>query len=200
MANGETLVGEYLSGLGLTVARFDKEAMRHGPTPDFRVMYGTALAFYCEVKTVQEDDWLEQELAQVPPGTVAGGARPDPTFNRLSTHIHGAVKQFDAVNQDCVHPNVLAFVNHDSHAGINDLVSVLTGNAYTDSGLVLPWYRTYSEGRIREEKERIHLYLWLDVGAPEPRKFWMQSHDAHHLTLCRYLGVDPVRIKQISPC
>jgi hypothetical protein len=79
-------------------------------------------------------------------------------------------------------------------------VSVLTGNAYTDSGSLLPWYRSYSEGRIREEKERIHLYLWFDVDEPEPRKFWTQSHDAHHLTLCRYLGIDPARIKQISLC
>jgi hypothetical protein len=80
---------------------------------------------------------------------------------------------------------------------VQDLVSVLTGNAYTDRGSVLPWYHVYSEGRIREEKERIHLYLWIDVDEPEPRKFWMQSNEAHHLTLCRYLGIDPALIKQL---
>jgi hypothetical protein len=109
VANGETLVSEYLARLGLSAARFDKEAMRQGRTPDFRVMAADSLAFYCEVKTVQEDDWLDQQLAQVPLGTIAGGARPDPTFNRLSNHIHGAVGQFDAVNEGCVLPNVLAF-------------------------------------------------------------------------------------------
>jgi hypothetical protein len=31
---------------------------------------------------------LDQELGKVPPGTLAGGARPDPTFNRISNHIH----------------------------------------------------------------------------------------------------------------
>lgn len=197
MANGETLVRDYLARLGLTAARFAKLAMRQGRSPDFRVMDGESLAFYCEVKTVQEDDWLEQQFANAPAGTLVGGSRPDPTYNRISSHIHSAAGQFESVNGGCEYPNVLVFVNHDLHAGVQDLVSVLTGNAYTDSGAILPWYRAYSEGRIREEKERIHLYLWIDVGEPEPRKFWMQSNGAHHLALCRYLRIAPAQIKQV---
>jgi hypothetical protein len=128
---------------------------------------------------------------------LVGGSRPDPTYNRISNHIHSAAGQFEAVNGGCGYPNVLVFVNHDLHAGVQDLVSVLTGNAHTDRGSVLPWYCAYSEGRIREEKERIQLYLWIDVDEPEPRKFWMQSNEAHHLTLCRCLGIDPALIKQL---
>ena len=99
MANGETLVSDYLGRLGLSTARFDKRAMRQGRTPDFKVMNGDSLAFYCEVKTVQEDDWLEQQLANAPPGTLVGGSRPDPTYNRISNHIHSAAGQFEAVNE-----------------------------------------------------------------------------------------------------
>lgn len=179
------------------VERFDKAALQGGRTPDFRVLLEGQFVFFCEVKTAQEEEWLDQELAKVPPGMLAGGARPDPTFSRISNHIHSAAGQFDAVNEGCTIPNVLAFVNYDVHAGVDDLVSVLTGNGYTDSGEVLPWYRTYSEGRIREEKKRIHLYLWFDADEPEPRKLWMQSHTVHHLALCGYLGIDPARIKQI---
>jgi len=197
VANGEMLVSGYLARLGLAAARFDKAALLRGWTPDFRVMNGDLLAFYCEVKTVQEDDWLEQEFADASTGTLVGGSRPDPTYNRISNHIHSAAGQFEAANGGREYPNVLAFVNHDLHAGVQDLVSVLTGNAYTDSGSILPWYRAYSEGRIRQEKERIHLYLWIDVDEPEPRKFWMQSHEAHHLALCAYLGIDAAQIKQI---
>jgi hypothetical protein len=76
-----------------------------------------------------------------------------------------------------------------------DLIAVLTGNAYTDRRSVLPWFRNFSEGRIREEKKRIHLYLWFD-GASDPKKFWMQSN-SDHAALCRYLGIDPSLIKQI---
>jgi hypothetical protein len=197
IANGETLVGSYLAAHRLTAARFDKAAKRQSRTPDFCVMAGHSLAFYCEVKTVQEDEWLDQQLARVAPGTPAGGSRPDPTYNRISNHVHGAIGQFDAVNAGYEYPNVLVFVNYDFEAGSPDLLAVLTGNAYCESGEILPWYRNYSEGRIREEKDQIHLYLWFDVDQPEPKKFWMQSHEAHHMTLCRYFGIDPRTIKQI---
>jgi hypothetical protein len=113
VANGETRVNEYLTARGLLVERFDKPAMRQGRTPDFRVLSGGRLAFYCEVKTAQEDDWLECQLVNAPPLTLVGGGRPDPIYNRINGHIHSAVGQFDAVNPAMDHPNVLAIVNAD---------------------------------------------------------------------------------------
>lgn len=194
--SGESRVSAYLTKNGLLVERFDKAAMQRNRTPDFRVFVEDRLAFYCEVKTAQEDEWLDRQLAKVPPGTLAGGARPDPTYNRISNHIHSAAGQFDAVNAGCEYPNVLAVVNNDFEAGTPDLLAVLTGNAYTAAGAIL-MFRNFSEGRIREEKERIHLYLWFDEGEVEPRKFWTQSNSEHHAALCRYLGIDPASIKQI---
>jgi hypothetical protein len=67
VANGEQLVSDYLTRAGLGVQRFDKTAMRQGRTPDFRVIADDSLGFYCEVKTVQEDDWLRRAVAKVPP-------------------------------------------------------------------------------------------------------------------------------------
>ena len=64
-----------------------------------------------------------------------GGLRQDPTYNRVSNHIHSAVGQFDVV---------------------------LTGNAYCESGDVIPLFRSVSEGRIKDEKLRVHLYLLPD--------------------------------------
>jgi hypothetical protein len=64
-------VSSYLTACGLIPMRFGKAAVRLGRTPDFRVLSGDSLAFYCEVKTGQEDKWLEGELAKVPPGTLA---------------------------------------------------------------------------------------------------------------------------------
>ena len=99
-------------------------------TPDFRVFDDDELAFYCEVKTAQEDDWLDKKLADAPPLTLVGGGRLDSTYNRTSGHIHSATGQFDAVNPALVHANVLAIVNGDDMAGFTDLIQVLTGNAY----------------------------------------------------------------------
>jgi hypothetical protein len=170
--------------------------MRQSQTPDFRVMVGDRLAFYCEVKTSHYDDWLDRQLDEAPPGTLAGGLRPDPTYNRVSNYIHRAVGQLDAVNAACEFPNVVAIVNNDLKAGLADLLSVLTGNAYTD-GAAIRMFESSSGGRIREEKHRIHLYLWFDVGTLEPFKLWTISHAEHHSALCGYLGIDPASIRQI---
>jgi hypothetical protein len=114
--DGESRVHAYLSSFGLRVEWFAKAELRGGKTPDFRVFSGDDLAFYCEVKTAQEDEWLDKQLAAVPPGRIAGGLRPDPTYNWIANYLHGAEAQLDA--------------------GRPDLLSVLTGNAYCASGEV----------------------------------------------------------------
>lgn len=199
--DGEGRVQEYLTGAGLQVEHFSKAEIRQGQgrTPDFRVFANGELAFYCEVKTAQEDEWLNKQLAAAPPLTLAGGSRPDPTYNRVNNQIHGAVGQFDAVNPVVDHPNVLAIVNGDDAAGFTDLIQVLTGNAYCESGEVIPMFRQYSEGRIREEKLRVHLYLWFNEWKPgEPQMFFPEVHAAHQSALCRYLSVDPAAMKRLS--
>ena len=197
--DGETRVCDYLTGTGLGVERFSKGEMQRGRTPDFRVFIDNELAFYCEGKTAQEDEWLDTQLKGAPPLTMVGGSRPDPTYNRISKQIHSAVGQFDSVNSSMDHPNVLAIVNGDEHAGFEDLISVLTGNAYCEGGDVWPMFRGFSEGRIREEKLRVHLYLWFNEWKPgKPQMFFPEVHAAHHAALCRYFRVDPAELKRLS--
>ena len=94
-------------------------------------------------------------------------------------------------------PNVLAIVNREKGAKFGDLIHVLTGNAY-EGGEVIPMFSKYSKGRIREEKLRVHLYLWFDEREPSrPRMFLSDFHAAHYSALCRYLDVDPARVKRL---
>ncbi len=196
--DGEARVQEYLTTTGLRVERFTKAEMQQGRTPDFRVFSGDELAFYCEVKTAQEDEWLDKQLAAVPPLTIVGGGRPDPTYNRISSQIHSAVGQFDAVNPAMDVPNVLAIVNGDDGAGFTDLIQVLTGNAYCESGEIWPMFREYSEGRIREEKLRVHLYVWFNEWkAGDPQKFFPEVHAVHHAALCGHFRADPAAMKRL---
>jgi hypothetical protein len=53
-------------------------------------------------------------------------------------------------------------INHDAQCGFNDLLAVLTGNFYATDGTAHPIYRQYSQGRIKDEKNRIDLFIWLD--------------------------------------
>lgn len=65
--DGESRVRDFLIANGLRVERFTKAELRQGRTPDFKVFAGGELAFYCEVKTAQEDEWLDKQLAAAPP-------------------------------------------------------------------------------------------------------------------------------------
>ena len=100
-----------------------------------------------------------------------GGLRQDPTYNRVSNHIHSAVGQFDVV---------------------------LTGNAYCESGDVIPLFRSVSEGRIKDEKLRVHLYLLPDDWKTgNPQSFFPEVHAKHHPTVCRLFQQDPAQLKRL---
>ena len=149
MNDSEAFVDERLRAFGFRLEPFSKREIRARKTPDRRVYRGRELVFLLEIKEIAEDNWL-------------GGARPDPVFNRLTDDIHEAVKQFDSVNPNRKVANVLAFVNRDPMCGSEDLRGVLTGSALTSSGKRFRIYDKYALGRIREERFRVDLYLWLD--------------------------------------
>jgi hypothetical protein len=59
-------------------------------------------------------------------------------------------------------PNILAIANHHDAFDAGDLIETLTGMFHADDGTRHPTMRHVSEGRIREAKRRIDLYLWID--------------------------------------
>lgn len=194
----EQQIANYLRNKGFRAEEFAKEERRQSRTPDFRVLKGNKLAFFCEVKTVSSDDWLDHQIESAPPGTYVGGARKDPIFNRLSSKIHEAVQQFEAVNPDLEYPNVLAFVNHDKMCGFLDLIAVTTGHFLAEGGGRYPIYLQFSEGRIKEEKFRIHLYIWRDWYKEKKYKYIFNTYANKHLNnLCSHFGIDPEFIKNI---
>lgn len=196
MTPDEDFIASKLEKRGIICRPFSKQEKKGSKTPDFRVYRKNQFVFYCEVKTSEEDIFLDRQLSQVDPGTIVETIRKDPIFNRISTHIHSAHKQFDAVNGDLKFPNVLAFVNHDQKCGFSDLLAVVTGNFYTDDGSAYPIYGQFSEGRIKSEKAMIHLYIWADADKTEKFLF-TQSHKEHHIRLCKIFKVEPDSIKKI---
>ncbi|MBK8898204.1 MAG: hypothetical protein IPN66_13625 [Candidatus Competibacteraceae bacterium] len=197
MDTDEYKVNQYLEERGFTVERFSKAEIRAGKTPDFRVFQNGKFLFYCEVKSSPEDRWLDEQLNSAAPGELVGGARNDPIFNRLSADIQKAMQQFDAVNKDQKHPNVLALVNHDDMCGFNDLLGILTGNFYANDGTIHPIYRRFSHGRIKDKKGKVHLFIWLDDHKPD-RLLFSQTEETHHAVLCAAFGIVQNEIKQIS--
>jgi hypothetical protein len=179
MIDSESMASDFLAQYSLRAKRFSKQELRKGRTPDFRVFKDGALAFYCEVKELTAD--------------VNEGLRSDPTFNNLTDDIHQAVKQFRAVNADGAVPNVLVTVNSRRECGFRDLLGVLTGYFFVGDGTADKIYSQYSEGRLKDDRLLVHLFLWLD--RYKAHQFHFNLIDRRHLSkLCHYFDIDEHKI------
>lgn len=69
----EDKVKEFLERYQLRPERFTPAEMASGKTPDFRVFSGNDLEFYCEVKSPEEDTWLDDQMDKAVPGEIVGG-------------------------------------------------------------------------------------------------------------------------------
>ena len=196
MPNSETVVEQFLAKYELAIERFSKSERNTGKTPDYKVLRDNQLQFFCEVKNCEKDRWLDDLLQQAEPGELVGGLRNDPVFNRITAHIHKARKQFDAVNPNEDVPNVLAFHNEDEHAGFLDPLAVTTGNFFSEDGSVQPIYKNFSEGRVKTDIERIHLFIWLDEQKPF-RFLFNTINSRFQEQLCSVFGYDPSDIKLV---
>ncbi len=193
----EELVIRMLAAKGLKAVRFSKTERRQGKTPDFKVFNDEVLVFYCEVKSIEDDRWLEKKLETASPGQLVGGDRSDPVFNRLSDDIHTAAAQFSAVNPQVQVPNVLVFVNHDSICDEQDLAGVVTGKFLAEDGSAHRVYEKFSEGRIKDEKFEIGAYVWIEE--ERLRSVLFNQNDARHKDLCALLGYVSSSIPPITP-
>jgi hypothetical protein len=144
---------------------------------------------------IDQSDVISQ-LDNDPPFTVVGGDQPEPK-NRLTSHIHTAVKQFDGANPNQDNPNVLAIVNENFIFDYKDLLEVLSGKFMASDGSSHHLYRKYAHGRIKDTKYKIHLYLWVEDEDIVHMVFNPIISD-HQTALCSYFGVDPHSIKEIG--
>jgi hypothetical protein len=182
---------------GIVLERFNRHETLAGRTPDFKIMRDGKLFAFCEVKSPR-DDWLEEQIDTAPSGRLVGGARPDPTFNRIARHIGKAASQFHAVNADHALPNILVFVNHADASHRNDLIETLTGTFETESGERIPTVRHISEGRLGEVREQIDLYIWIDRKTSSVSLYLFNDLTASSVIveLCDLFGLDASDIQR----
>jgi hypothetical protein len=195
--SSEEKVQSYLEKRGLVTQRFSKKELRAMKTPDFKVYHDEEFAFYCEVKESEEDQWLNDKLEVASPGEIVGGLRDDPVFNRLTTHINKARKQFDSVNSKHDHPNVLAFYNSDINYGFKELIGVVTGKLPCDDGTMHKVFGKYSDGRVKKNLEKIDLIIWFDKFNTDERYFFLSENEEANIKLSAFLSYDYSRIKKL---
>lgn len=137
------------------------ESKEHGvKTPDLELLDGGRRAAVAEVKTLERTPRTEENGFRPEHG---GLVRDDNSAKRVGSWIHKAWKQLEAY-PDTV--RVLVFVNDEDGADVHDLEEAFNG--FLDYGgdevgtLRNVASRGIAEGRIRDEKGRIDLYIWID--------------------------------------
>jgi hypothetical protein len=131
-------------------------------TPDFELYHNGKQIGFGEIKSLN-DPWLDSLLDDAQPFEIVGGNRNDPTFNRIANAIYKASKQFESINQNHNYPNILILLNYDEASNVGDLYSTVTGNFFASDGSQHPIYKSISEGRIRETKNIIELFIWINI-------------------------------------
>jgi len=201
LSSDEALVLGYWQGNGFEVASFSNNEIRDFKTPDFRLSREGIAVALSEVKSFQRDAWLDEQMKKMPAGELAGGIRPDPIFNRISNAVHTAFKQFGSVNSSHELYNFLVLINHDPGARPEDLDRVLTGYEDPLHGCFEQTCVRFSEGRIREEKKNIDLYVWMDflkADSLRVRRLFFGNPGTQE-SVCKLLGIDSENVKMIPP-
>jgi hypothetical protein len=165
---------------------FSKEEMVKGKTPDFKLVKGSTLCGYCELKSPR-DDWVFGPPDGLKHGQSISVTRRSPTSNNLARQIMSAVEQFDAINPEHKLPNVLVLVNHAVGRTRSDLYVTLTGIP-VPGGQPLFTLKLNHQMQVWEAARRVDLFLWVDA----QKRSWqpLYANDAiHRATVCELLGV-----------
>lgn len=145
--------------------RADKIPTAGSKRPDFQVYRGDVMEFYCEVKELTDADPLENHYLDITPGVQVaeqikkGHAR----LNRISRCIHESVKQFDSINPEMIHPNVLAFVNWDDLCSSDDLKDLLSVGLEMTNGKRMTFAPPPAHQLIEADRGRIHAFVWINL-------------------------------------
>ena len=133
-------------------------------TPDFTFVRDGQRVFVAELKEIERYAASEDRGWTIPkPGDThyPFAHRTDNAVSRVADKIHQAYRQL----RDFPPPRVLILLNHDSRVDMKDLEEAFTGEqVYGNAAFsyVNRISKKITEGKIKEEKGKIDLYIWID--------------------------------------
>ena len=165
---------------GISLTKIDDIGGKNGQEPDFEFLENGKRIFVCELKEYETLDPSEEtgwETIHYPDGSI-GHTRDSNAPNKISGSIHQAYKQLKKYDE----PKILVFLNHYPGLDVRDLEETYRGfNKFEVDGetVVDVYYRRASEGVIKEEKNKIDLYVWIDASdknmSMESDKFYIRT-------------------------
>ena len=148
------LVEQFFAERGLSAVRIPETTTK---TPDYRILKGSELVAYCEVKSPQDvfAERVEDAILHGKGGIIETGYGNDYRQGRcLARAATKAAAQFTATNPDHAAPNILMIVNYDSTALAEDFTQIITGELGALGRIGKP---------LRDDIPEIDVYLWMDV-------------------------------------
>ena len=153
---------------GILLRKIDERDGIEGKKPDFEYIKNRRRVFVCELKDYdivypsEEAGWYN--ITRHADGSVEG-TRESNAPNRISRNIYNAYKQLREYNE----PKILIFLNQSSGLNVSDLDETYKG--YFEFSIGGRKYIDYharpaSKGKIKDIKNKIDLYIWIDKANP----------------------------------
>ncbi|HWP97164.1 MAG TPA: hypothetical protein VN426_09985 [Syntrophomonadaceae bacterium] len=178
----EKFVADLLIAYGLQPVRFSTDEMiLYGKTPDFKVLSPNNLQFYCEVKSIMEDEVYDNDhVVKV--------------HRRIFHKIQEASAQFRSVNFQSAVPNVLALVNHEPFATLGDLVWALE-DIQPLNPLPNPIYGHHLANRLLGGHGPVDLFIW--VNRDSTHQLLLAADSPYYSCLVGLLGLNQDKIEAL---
>ncbi len=152
---------------GILLRKIDERDGIEGKKPDFEYIKNGRRFFVCELKDYcivypsEKDGW---DITRHPDGSEEA-TRNSSAPNKISRNIYSAYKQLREYDE----PKILIFLNKSSGLNISDLDETLKGYFEFSAGgrKYIDYYASCaSEGKIKDIKSKIGLYIWIDKANP----------------------------------
>lgn len=164
----EQKIKDIIEKNGYTVETYSKKELREGKkTPDFKVFKSSNLAFFCEVKCIED----------FPDEMYNGQISIDKDENKVLELINTSCNQFMSVNYYHTVPNVLAIYCERLGMDINDFKFAFEARMTCDSGEVYHRTITNEHLRIENKKKNIDLCLWYDATFDNYRTMYLEDSE-----------------------
>ena len=149
---------------GIFLKKIDERDGKGGKEPDFEYIENDKRIFVCELKEYEAVNPSEKtgwEVTHHSDGSIEA-TRNSNAPNKVSGSIHQAYKQLQKYSV----PKILIFLNHYPGLDVGDLDETYKGFGEYSIGyrkLIDTYYKRASEGKIKDEKVKIDLYIWIDA-------------------------------------
>lgn len=159
----------FKSRYDIVLNKIDEHGGKDGRTSDFEFVIDRQRVFVCELKDFLDVPMTEEYGFTVVhhPNGIVEASKKDNATNRISDAIKDAYEQLSRYTE----PKILTILNFSRYLGVENLVETYQGYRVLGVENGVTYLDTYarraSEGKIKDIKKTIDLYIWIDSSSKD---------------------------------